>query len=69
MSDEKLSIGELSTLLCQIEACLNSRTLTPISSDPSDLEALTPAHFLIGGPISLIPEVDLRQESMNCLKR
>lgn len=62
MGDAKLSIGELSTLLCQIEACLNSRPLTPISRDPSDL-VLTPAHFLIGGPISLPPEVDLRQES------
>lgn len=69
MGDAKLSVGELSTLLCQIEACLNSRPLTPISSDPSDLEVLTPAHFLIGGPISLPPEVDLTQESISSLKR
>ncbi|XP_025192629.1 uncharacterized protein LOC112592689, partial [Melanaphis sacchari] len=69
MGDARLSIGELSTLLCQIEACLNSRPLTPISSDPSDIEALTPAHFLIGGPISLPPEVDLRRESLSSLRR
>ncbi|KAF0751196.1 Integrase catalytic domain-containing protein, partial [Aphis craccivora] len=60
---------KLSTLLCQIEACLNSQLLTPISSDPSDLEVPTQAHFLIGGPISLPPEVGLTQESMSSLKR
>lgn len=39
---------ELSTTLCQIESCLNSRPLCPISNDPDDFEALTPGHFLIG---------------------
>lgn len=35
------------TLLCKIEAILNSRPLTPLTDDPQDMQALTPAHFLI----------------------
>ncbi|UYV69312.1 hypothetical protein LAZ67_6003225 [Cordylochernes scorpioides] len=43
-----LNLEEFATLLCQIEACLNFRPLVELSPDPSDLQALTPGHFLIG---------------------
>ncbi|GFY54949.1 integrase catalytic domain-containing protein [Trichonephila inaurata madagascariensis] len=39
----------------KIEACRNSRPLTELSPDPSDFNALTPAHFLFGGPIHQFP--------------
>jgi len=39
---------ELARVLIRIEACLNFRLLCPLTADPDDLEALTPAHFLIG---------------------
>lgn len=51
-----LNFEELSTFLCQIEACLNSRPLVPMSSDPSELSVLTPGHFIIGSPLLDIPE-------------
>ncbi|XP_067214141.1 uncharacterized protein [Linepithema humile] len=43
-----LSQTEFATLLCLIEACLNSRPIAALSDDPSDLSALTPGDFLIG---------------------
>jgi len=38
-----LSFEELYTVLMQIEACSNSKLLTPMSSD---LQALTTGHFI-----------------------
>jgi hypothetical protein len=39
---------EMYTCLTLIEACLNSRPITSLSSNPDDLSPLTPGHFLIG---------------------
>lgn len=47
---------QLNTILTQIEACLNSRPLCPMSNDPTDLMALSPAHFLIGTSLKTIPD-------------
>ncbi|XP_055908033.1 uncharacterized protein LOC129942917 [Eupeodes corollae] len=52
----KLTFEEYSTLLTQIEGCLNSRPLCPMTSDPNDLNVLTPGHFLIGGPLNVLPD-------------
>lgn len=58
---------ELSTYMCEIEAVLNSRPLTPMSSDPNDLRPLTPGHFIIGKPLSTIPTENLSNVSTNRL--
>ncbi|XP_033212219.1 uncharacterized protein LOC117169820 [Belonocnema kinseyi] len=52
---------DLLTLTTEIEAILNSRPLTPISSDPNDLSTLTPAHFLIGDSFRSMPERHLTE--------
>ncbi|GFV61684.1 integrase catalytic domain-containing protein [Trichonephila clavipes] len=45
--------------MTQIEGILNSRPLTPLSKDIDDLSVLTPAHFLIGRPITSIGEPNI----------
>ncbi|XP_061399248.1 uncharacterized protein LOC133334953 [Musca vetustissima] len=69
VGDRVLSFEELSTLLSQIESCLNSRPLCPLSSDPSDYDALTPAHFLIGEPTNCIQEENLMDVNENRLDK
>lgn len=68
-SDGKCSFTyeELYSLLTQIEATVNSRPLTPLSTNPFDLLPLTPAHFLIGRPLISAPDVDVRDVSTNRL--
>lgn len=48
VGERKLTLMEMNTLLCCIESILNSRPISPMSSDPNDLSYLTPGHFLIG---------------------
>ncbi|GBM17688.1 hypothetical protein AVEN_168530-1 [Araneus ventricosus] len=70
--NSKFSYEELLTLTTQIEAILNSRPLTPLSADVDDLEVLTPAHFLIGRPITAIVEpslIDFETNRLNVWQR
>ena len=65
---EKLfTFEELGTYVTEIEAILNSRPITPLSSDPNDLRSLSPAHFLIGDSFMSIPEYDLSEIAANRL--
>ncbi|XP_020913427.1 uncharacterized protein LOC110251106 [Exaiptasia diaphana] len=69
LGNVSLAYEEMYTTLCQIEACLNSRPLTPLSSSPTDLQPLTPGHFLITTPLNQLPEEDLSEVKVNRLNR
>ncbi|KMQ91270.1 hypothetical protein RF55_8889 [Lasius niger] len=64
-----LTLEEMQTVLCEIEAILNSRPLTPLSTDPNDLSCITPGHFLIGTALNRFPVPDLTEEKENRLLR
>lgn len=57
MGKASLKIFEVTTILTEVEATLNSRPLTYPSSDINDLTPLTPSHFLCGFRIMNLPEV------------
>ncbi|XP_017876324.1 uncharacterized protein LOC108622755, partial [Ceratina calcarata] len=69
IGEQRLTYEELYTILTQIEACLNSRPLHPLSSDPNDLTPLTPGHFLIGDSLMALPQPDMTTIKQNRLNR
>ncbi|XP_030746052.1 uncharacterized protein LOC115874892 [Sitophilus oryzae] len=67
LANARLTFEEFTTVLCQIEAILNSRPLCPLSSDPNDFLSLTPAHFLIGHQLTAVPDEALEDAKTNRL--
>ncbi|XP_011883895.1 PREDICTED: uncharacterized protein LOC105571038 [Vollenhovia emeryi] len=69
LGSHTLSFEEMTTLLCQIEACLNSRPIAPLSDSFDDYQFLTPGHFLIGQSIAVAPEPSILDLQENRLSR
>lgn len=65
---QTLTYEEMTTLLCRIEACLNSRPLGAVSDHIDDYTYLTPGHFMIGSETVSPPEpsvLDLRENRLS----
>ncbi|XP_039452434.2 uncharacterized protein LOC120431370 [Culex pipiens pallens] len=69
LNESHLTFEEMCTLLCQIEAILNSRPLIPQSDDPRDYQALSPGHFLIGRELTAVAEPYYDGVKENALSR
>lgn len=65
-----LTYEEMSTLLSEIEACLNSRPMTVINGeDIHEPMPLTPGHFLIGEPLVTVPDISYEGSNISSLSR
>lgn len=69
LGNNTLAADDMETLLTQIECCLNSRPIIPLSDDPSDCELLTPGHFLVGSALKAVPDTDVTEIPLNRLRQ
>lgn len=65
-----LTFEEITTVLLQIEACIEfMRPMTPLSESPTDLEVITPGHFLVGDALTAPLETNRMDVPVNRLNR
>ena len=66
-----LDAEQMATVLTEIEAQINSRPLTYVGAEPSDLNALTPPKILIGRKLQAFPGKDTKvtEHTSNALKK
>ena len=68
VGNTKLTFEELTTVLTQIESCLNSRLLAPLPHVEDGIETLTPGHFLIARPVESMPDSPVSYRRVSLLK-
>ena len=69
VNNTKLTFEEFTTVLTQVESCLNSKPLAPLGPHDDGIEALTPGHFLIGRPLESLPDPSFSYRSISLLRR
>ncbi|XP_055588709.1 uncharacterized protein LOC129741033 [Uranotaenia lowii] len=69
LGENPIPFENMTTLLVQVENCLNSRPMTALTDDPDNLEPLTPGHFIIGEPFQQLPKRSYREVPMNRLNQ
>ncbi|XP_033231917.1 uncharacterized protein LOC117182913 [Belonocnema kinseyi] len=69
IGEHNLTFEELSTVLVEIQACLSSRPLYPLTNELDDLPVLTPAHLLLGSSMGLLPHAGIPDVPKNRLSR
>lgn len=57
VGSKRLSVSELETTLCEVEACINSRPLTFVGDELDASTPLTPSHFLTGNSTLFPPSM------------
>ena len=65
----RLDFESFQTFLCEVEAIINSRPLTTVTSDPDDLDPLTPNHILQGRSHLIVPPPGIFQKEDLYLKK
>ncbi|XP_029696919.1 uncharacterized protein [Takifugu rubripes] len=68
-NQQSLDDEGLVTVMCEVESILNSRPLTTVSSDPNDLEPLTPNHLMQLKVQPLLPPGIFKQEDVYARRR
>lgn len=69
MGKRHYSYEYMCTLLIKIESILNSRALYPLNDDPTDAQAITPGHFIIGESFIVPPPIAVPSQTNYSLKR
>ena len=60
-----VSLSTLQTIVVEVEAHLNNRPLTYVSSEFDDPDPLTPAHLLYGRCIVTLPQMPVEKDELN----
>ncbi|KAL3046456.1 hypothetical protein OYC64_004454 [Pagothenia borchgrevinki] len=69
LKEQRLDDETLQTALCEVESIMNDRPLTTVSSDPNDLEPLTPNHLLLLKTKPIMPPGLFHKEDLYSRRR